>query len=245
MHTDAGRRVRTRSRGRVRASSPLLRPSHTFSDSPLPTLYPRSLLHSQNHARSPSQLHGEQSDDRPRLPGPVLRSPSTPSTNTALGAQATSTTEGSRPRETAMKASCSASQTWATCSRCTCSSCVPAALAAAMRTPLIAASFSSCLTSTLASSDAPALRVLAFLLASMYVPFPYSTRAGVDAPRRFADECANILHDTPRDLRITPRSRRPPLARTASMCRPVTVAEAAPARGRLAHADAALNMTYV
>jgi hypothetical protein len=62
-----------------------------------------------------------------------------------------------------------------------------------MSTPLIAASFSFGLTSMLASSDAPALCVLASLLASMCVPFPYSTRAGADALRRFADGCTGNL----------------------------------------------------
>jgi hypothetical protein len=182
-----------RSRVLVRASSPLLRSTHTLSDSPSPTLRPRSLLHSQNYPGSPYKLPRAQSDDRPRLPGPVLRSPSTPSTNTALGAQATSTTDGSRPRETAMAASTSASQTCASAFRCTCSSCVLAALATAMRTLLIPASFSSCLTSMLASCDTPTIRALVSVLASTCVPFPYSTRAGADALRRFADECTGDL----------------------------------------------------
>jgi hypothetical protein len=56
-------------------------------------------------------------------------------------------------------------QTCARSSRSTCSPCVPAALAAAMRTPLTATSFSSHLTSMLASNHAPALRALASFLA--------------------------------------------------------------------------------
>jgi hypothetical protein len=122
-------------------------------------------------------------------------------------------------------------------------------LAAAMRTSLIAASFSFGLTSMLASSNAPALHVLASFLASMCVPFPYSTRAGVDALRRFADECTgNLLLE---DDHLTGHAQRSE-AHTAPSPSPVrTHRQYAPARyrtlarGRLALADAALHMFYV
>jgi hypothetical protein len=106
---DGGRRVRMRSRVRVRASSPLLRSTQCLSDSLWSTLYTRSLLHSQHYPGSPSKLPSAQSDDSPRLLGSVLRSPSTP--NTPLGAQSLSTTEGCVPCATTMTASLSASQT--------------------------------------------------------------------------------------------------------------------------------------
>jgi hypothetical protein len=67
--------------------SSFLRPSHTPSDSPSPTLYPCSLRHTLHCVRSSSQLHGVQSDDRGLpLSACVRCSPSTPSTMTALGA---------------------------------------------------------------------------------------------------------------------------------------------------------------